>query len=284
MYGGDDDWMSRGFSAIVAPDGKVLAGPLSSRRESCTPISTPRKLARAGSSSTRSGTMARSDVFHLVVDTGHRMPVRGVALAANSHQTEAMTSTPTSTPEVPELHQRAVERFGQLVQQVTDEQWDKSTPCEDWSVRELVNHVAGENCWTPPLLAGQTIADVGGQFDGDVLGTDPGAAWKTGAAEAITAVHEPGAMDRTVHLSFGDFPGHEYTMQLFADVLIHGWDLARAIGGDERLDPELVTALAVWFSGVADVYRAGGAVAPRPAVPEDADAQTKLLAEFGRLA
>jgi uncharacterized protein (TIGR03086 family) len=87
-----------------------------------------------------------------------------------------------------------------------------------------------------------------------------------------------------VHLSFGDFPGREYAMQLFADMLIHGWDLARAIDADDRLDPELVTALAAWFSGVADVYRQGGAVGPRPNVPEDADAQTKLLADFGRVA
>jgi hypothetical protein len=73
-------------------------------------------------------------------------------------------------------------------------------------------------------------------------------------------------------------------MQLFADMLIHGWDLARGIDADERLDPELVTALAAWFSGVAHVYREGGAVAARPDVPDDADAQTKLLAEFGRQA
>ena len=71
-------------------------------------------------------------------------------------------------------------------------------------------------------------------------------------------------MDRTVHLSFGDFPGREYAMQLFADMLIHGWDLARAIGADEQLDPELVAALAAWFADMADAYRAAGAVGPRP--------------------
>jgi hypothetical protein len=73
-------------------------------------------------------------------------------------------------------------------------------------------------------------------------------------------------------------------MQLFADMLIHGWDLARAIGADERLDPELVAVLAAWFADKADAYRAAGAVGPRPGVPEDADAQTTLLADFGRLA
>ncbi len=283
MYGGEEDWLSRGFSTIVAPDGKILAGPLV-EQEGILYAELDAATARASRMEFDPvGHYARSDVFHLVVDSGHREAAHGVAQQVNSHQTGAMTST-TSTPDAPELHQRAVERFGHLVQQVSDDQWGKSTPCEDWSVRELVNHVAGENCWTAPLLAGQTVADVGDRFDGDVLGTDPATAWKSGADEAIAAVHEPGAMDRTVHLSFGDFPGHEYAMQLFADMLIHGWDLARAIDADERLDPELVTALAAWFSGVADAYRQGGAVGPRPNVPEDADAQTKLLAEFGRLA
>ena len=53
-------------------------------------------------------------------------------------------------------------------------------------------------------------------------------------------------MDRIVHLSFGDFPGREYTLQLFADHLIHAWDLARAIGAEERLDAGLVGACASW--------------------------------------
>ena len=91
-------------------------------------------------------------------------------------------------------------------------------------------------------------------------------------------------MGRTVHLSFGDFPGSEYTLQLFADHLIHAWDLARAIGADERLGTELVTSCATWFGAVEDAYRSAGAIAARPPVPGDADAQTVLLARFGRQA
>jgi uncharacterized protein (TIGR03086 family) len=91
-------------------------------------------------------------------------------------------------------------------------------------------------------------------------------------------------MDRTVHLSFGDFPGREYAMQLFADHLIHAWDLARAIGADERLDAELVAACTTWFAPVEEAYRSAGAIADRPPVPDGADAQTRLLAMFGRLA
>jgi uncharacterized protein (TIGR03086 family) len=91
-----------------------------------------------------------------------------------------------------------------------------------------------------------------------------------------------GTMERTVHLSFGDFPGREYTMQVFADLLIHGWDLARAIGADERLDPDPVEACAGWFEPVEEAYHAGGAIGPKVEAPPDADAQTHLLASFGR--
>jgi uncharacterized protein (TIGR03086 family) len=101
------------------------------------------------------------------------------------------------------------------------------------------------------------------------------------SAEAVRAVEDDGAMDRVVHLSFGDFPGSEYTLQLFADHLIHAWDLARAIGADERLDAGLVASCANWFEAVEDAYRGAGAIAARPPVPGHADAQTLLLARFG---
>ena len=56
---------------------------------------------------------------------------------------------------------------------VTEDQWEDPTPCADWSVRDLVNHVAGEDRWTVPLLEGQRIEQVGSRFEGDGLGTDP---------------------------------------------------------------------------------------------------------------
>ena len=56
---------------------------------------------------------------------------------------------------------------------VGEDQWGAPTPCADWDVRELVNHVAGEDLWTAPLLEGSTIEEVGDRFDGDLLGDDP---------------------------------------------------------------------------------------------------------------
>jgi uncharacterized protein (TIGR03086 family) len=186
--------------------------------------------------------------------------------------------------DVVELHRRAIEAFGERVNAVAADQWDQPTPCAEWNVRQLVNHVVGENRWAVPLFAGRTVADVGDTLDGDLLGDDPQRAWATSANVALEAVARPGAMEEIVHLSFGDFPGHDYASQLFADALIHGWDLARATAGDERLDPELVKACAAWFSGWEEGYRSAGAVGPRPPVSEDADEQARLLGAFGRSA
>ena len=186
--------------------------------------------------------------------------------------------------EVRGLFRRSVDAFGARVHGVAGDRWAASTPCPDWDVRALVNHLVYELRWSVPLLAGRTVAEVGDRFDGDLLGDDPVARWESAAQEAVAAVDGEGAMDRTVHLSFGDFPGREYVMQLFADLVIHGWDLGVATGQDARLDPDLVDACAVWFAGVADGYRQAGAVGPRLEVPNDADPQERLLAAFGRSA
>jgi uncharacterized protein (TIGR03086 family) len=186
--------------------------------------------------------------------------------------------------DVREQHRRASGTFGAYVHQVKDDQWGAPTPCADWTVRDLVNHVVNEARWTSPLLAGRTVAEVGDAFDGDLLGDDPTAAWDDAGAEATAAVDEPGAMERTTHLSFGDVPAPEYIRQLVADHLIHGWDLARAIGADDRLDPELVNAVAAWFTGMEQIYRSGGAVGPRPTTTGDGGPQAELLAAFGRSA
>lgn len=192
------------------------------------------------------------------------------------------TDAGVASPHVVDLHRRAVAAFGDLVGAVEPDQWDLPTPCEGWTVRDLISHVTAENLWTPPLLGGRTIADVGDAFEGDVLGEDPLGAWTAAASAATSAAGDEGVAERTVHLSFGDAPAVEYLHQVFADHLIHGWDLAQALGADDRLDPGLVTACAAWFATVEDAYREGGAIGPRPAVAPDADAQDRLLARFGR--
>lgn len=185
---------------------------------------------------------------------------------------------------VPEIFGKSVEEFGRRVNEIGDDQWDNPTPCADWSVRDLVNHVVVENLWAPGLLAGKTIDEIGGNdaFAGDRLGNEPKKAWNEAAEAARKAVHRDGAMDTTTHLSFGDFPGSFYVQQLLADHVIHAWDLARGIGGDDELDPDLVGYVYEGLKPYADSLSAGGSFDPPISVPDDADIETKLLALAGR--
>lgn len=182
-----------------------------------------------------------------------------------------------------QLYGRAVEEFADRVRAVGPDDWKRSTPCTEWDVRDLVNHLVGENRWTPPLLDGKTIDEVGNRFDGDLLGDDPHATWQEAAEEAIAAVGQAGALGRVVHVSFGDISGEEYVTQLTTDHVVHAWDLARAIGGDERLDPELVEFVYGYLEPRVDGWRAAGAFGPDvQAVPPEADRQARLLALTGR--
>lgn len=190
----------------------------------------------------------------------------------------------TDDAELATLHRRATNRFGDLVRTIGPGRWALPTPCDEWTVRDLVNHVTAENLWMPPLMSGARIADVGDRFDGDVLGDDPAAAWDAAATQALAALDDTGVMTRTVHLSFGDTPADEYVRQLLADHVVHAWDLARAIDADDHLDDTLVAACAAWFDSVEDTYRRAGAIGPREAVAADAGAQQRLLARFGRSA
>lgn len=181
-----------------------------------------------------------------------------------------------------DLYRDSVQALSNRVAQVAPDQWDAATPCAAWNVRELVNHIVGEQLWSVPLFAGATLAEVGDRFDGDLLGADPVKAAAQAGEDAQAAVSEPGAMERIVHLSFGDTPAEEYVSQLFADHLVHGWDLAVAIGADRTMDDEAVRVCQDWFEQREDMYRGAGIIGPKVDVPADASAQDRLLAAFGR--
>ncbi|MEO6144358.1 MAG: TIGR03086 family metal-binding protein [Dermatophilaceae bacterium] len=182
--------------------------------------------------------------------------------------------------ELTRLHRRAVEYWAARVAAVKDDEWDKPTPCTQWSVRDLVNHVVGEELWTVPLVRGATIQEVGGQFDGDVLGDDPLERARMAAVEAAAIVDAIVPGGGRVQLSYGEEDMGEYVRQLCADHLIHGWDLAAATGGDTVMDSELVSEVGTWFAERESMYRSGGAVGPR--TQGAGDPQSDLLAGFGR--
>ncbi|HVH24289.1 MAG TPA: TIGR03086 family metal-binding protein [Pseudonocardia sp.] len=185
------------------------------------------------------------------------------------------------TTTVPELYRRCSAEFTRRLPAAAG-RWPEPTPLPGWDVRRLVHHVVEEERWAPPLLAGQTIEQVGDRLAGDLLGDDPVAAGAAAAAEAETAVAEPGALERTVHLSFGDYPGAEYAMQLAADHLVHAVDLARALGLDETVDATAAAAIVAWFEPMEASYRTMGVIGPRVEVAADAGPAARLLGMMGR--
>jgi uncharacterized protein (TIGR03086 family) len=178
------------------------------------------------------------------------------------------------------LYRGTVEGWNAQLAAVGADHWDRPTPCSEWTVRDLVNHVAGEDLWTVPLVRGSTIKEVGDQFDGDVLGDDPAATALDAAGAAVFAVGERLPEGGTVQLSYGEESLEEYLRQLAADHLVHGWDLAVAIGAAPRLDADLVAGVATWFAEREDTYRSVGAIGPRAGSYDDP--QADLLAGFGR--
>ncbi|MEU5911568.1 TIGR03086 family metal-binding protein [Micromonospora sp. NPDC047527] len=181
-----------------------------------------------------------------------------------------------------EAYRRSLAEFVDRVDQVGPSQWSDPTPCADWDVRTLVNHVVSEDRWSVPLLAGRTIDEVGDRFDGDQLGADPATSAREATAQAEIAATHPGTIDRTVHLSSGATPATEYIQQLLAEHLVHGWDLAVAIGAEPRLEPDAVRVCARWFAGQVDTYRSNNLVHDAVRLSADADEQDRLLAAFGR--
>jgi uncharacterized protein (TIGR03086 family) len=188
---------------------------------------------------------------------------------------------------VTDLHRRSVEGFAARLEALDpppDGAWDAPTPCEEWDVRALVNHIVYEDVWTVPLMEGATMDEVGDRFEGDLLGQDPLTIARAACETAITAAASGVVAGQTVHLSFGDTPADEYAYQLAADHIIHGWDLAAAIGADRTIDPELVEACAAWFADREELYRGSGVIGPRPTAPDadSDDPQVRLLLAFGR--
>jgi uncharacterized protein (TIGR03086 family) len=184
-----------------------------------------------------------------------------------------------------EQHGRCGQRFAALVAGVRPGQWHDRTPCSQWDVQALVHHLLYEQRWVPPLLEGLTLRQVGDRFEGDLMGEDT-SAWPgllaSSIAEAHAAVAQPGVLDRTVHLSFGEASGREYVMQLTADLAIHGWDLARATGQDDTLEPGVVALLLPWTEANASLLTASGLFGSRIDVGPDAPDDVRLLGLLGR--
>jgi uncharacterized protein (TIGR03086 family) len=188
----------------------------------------------------------------------------------------------TELRQLPELHREALASTRAFVAGIAADQWANPTPCADWDVSALVNHIVSGNLWAAELASGATIAEVGDRLDGDQLGSDPLDAYDRSAGAADQAFSAPGAMDRPCAVSYGPVPGSVYAGHRFIDVLIHGWDIAVATNQSSALDADLVGVC--W--GIVEPQLAGlqasGMFGAAAGSTRPADAQSRLLASLGR--
>jgi uncharacterized protein (TIGR03086 family) len=184
--------------------------------------------------------------------------------------------------ELIDAYESAFKEWDRLVHEVGEQQWDEPTPCTDWSVRDLVNHLVSEHLWAPHLLNGETAADVGDRFDGDVLGDAPVAAWEEAGSESRSAFHRKGALSGRVHVTGGRIPATDYAWQMTSDLAVHGWDLAQGIGVRSRMPDELADAVYAQIAPEAESWQEAGIFDPPVPVPEDVVPQNRLVALLGR--
>jgi uncharacterized protein (TIGR03086 family) len=182
--------------------------------------------------------------------------------------------------DVRELILSAIPAFTTTVLAVPDNAWSAATPCEDWTVRDLVNHMTSEHLWAPRLLRGATIEEVGSAYDGDVLGDDPVEAWRSAAHRSAEAWAYADLRTK-VQLSAGPTTIEEYGEQMLVDLAVHRWDLQRGAAVGEGMDGAVVThVLAQVRARGGDLTAYGGFKAP---VPTDSEyAHDQLLALLGR--
>lgn len=183
---------------------------------------------------------------------------------------------------------RALER---VVLQVGEDQWDRPVPAdfrtmhpsdEQPTLREVIGYHASDEAWVPDMLAGRTMEQVGPTaYDGDLLGADPKASFSRLVDQGVAAAERVEDLEQPVHFSYGDWSTEEALWHLTSFRALRAVDIARVIGVDDTLEPELVQALWDGFSERADQWRQFG-VFPEPIeVAQDAPLQQRLLGLTG---
>jgi len=180
--------------------------------------------------------------------------------------------------EISDRYRRIAAAFTERVHAVPAGAWDNPAPCEGWVARDVVGHMVE---WMPHLLKDAAGIELPA---GPSAAEDPVGAWDTMNA-GLQAVLDDPDVDRHnfVNEHIGTMPvSQAVNMIMVNDVFLHTWDLARATGLDETLDPDEAAAMFAGMEPMDEMLRNSGQYGPRVAVPDDADAQTKLMAFIGR--
>jgi uncharacterized protein (TIGR03086 family) len=175
-------------------------------------------------------------------------------------------------------HRRVAAAFTKLVHSTPPAAWDRPAPVEGWVARDVVRHLVE---WFPALLqsgSGEKLPA------GPSVDDDPVGAWTIHCDGVQALLDDPATSGKTLsNPHFGEIPLNQATDRFYtSDVFMHTWDLARATGQDETLDPVKCAELLAGMYEFEEAMRSSGQYGARVEVPDDADVQTKLLGFIGR--
>ena len=180
------------------------------------------------------------------------------------------------------LWTKAIYGFDHVARMATPDQWDAPSPCEGWTARSVIGHVLAIQRYMESLIRG-TEPTMNPMVAPHLnAGDDPYATWAAARDGLLEAVDQPGVLHRVVTNWSGPTSVDDMLGNNVADTTIHAWDLARALGVDDRLDPACVARAYDAAVERGDRLRAGGMFAAPVEVNDDADAQARLLALTGR--
>ena len=169
-------------------------------------------------------------------------------------------------------HRVAAGAFGERVRGVRD--WSAPAPPEGWDAADVVRHLLE---WLPGLLSSRLGVELPAVATDDLV-----QAWQDRSAEVDRLLAERGDQPYESEM-FGQMTLAEVVDRFYTnDVVMHTWDLARATGQDDTLDPDACAAMLAGMRPIEDVMRGSGQYGPRVEVPVDADVQTRLLGFIGR--
>lgn len=165
-----------------------------------------------------------------------------------------------------------------LVAGLTPEDREKSTPCDDWTVHELLGHMCGGT----DMIAGALQGEAPPSDPPDLLADGPAAGWAAASAHLSDAA-TPEVLAATHTLPFGEMPGSMAISVIVADQITHAWDLARATGQELDISDELAGfALATWQPVIPAEGRSGPGFKAVVEVSDDASTIDRLVAYTGR--
>jgi uncharacterized protein (TIGR03086 family) len=178
-----------------------------------------------------------------------------------------------------ESFDRAADAATTIVDGIGDDQYDLPSPCEEWTVRSVLNHIVVGNLTVAAVTGGRRYPD----RSADRLGRDPVAAFAKSIKDTRAVLTEPGLFERTVTTPVGEAPGVLLVHLRAAELVVHGWDLARATGQSTDIDPELAEhVMADWRARSGDRPRTLVPFAQPQPVPADACAADRLAGYLGR--